>query len=225
MLSKANGCWPVAVVVGMLAFASTSASALACDSAPCGRIVVAENTASRTAAEPAATKPSHHAKHHAHHSSHSEKHAAKPPAPDQKADAADRKINGKDDAALPATVADAQAQMTGTDAGALANGATPPVALSAAAPNTATAQSPATDASPSQGSDTTVVAAAQLNDVDATAAPDKPTGKILHPVPETPHLANAGSEDAWSQTSLLGKVFIVLGGCLTLASAARMFIA
>ena len=32
-------------------------------------------------------------------------------------------------------------------------------------------------------------------------------------------------DSAWSQTSLIGKIFIAFGGLLTLASAARMFMA
>ena len=32
-------------------------------------------------------------------------------------------------------------------------------------------------------------------------------------------------DSAWGQTSLIGKIFIAFGGLLTLASAARMFMA
>jgi len=207
MVSKANGCWPVIVVAGVLAFGSTS-------------VLAAENTTARTATESASSKSSHHVRHHAHHGagSRTEKHATKTATPDQKkADAADSGGKVQDDAGLPTRVADARAEVRVADASPQASDALFAGAQSAPAPNAPAAQS-AEDGAP-------VVASDELNDVDRAAAPDKPTGKILRPAPPTPHLANATSEDTWSQTSLIGKVFIVLGGCLTIVSAARMFIA
>ena len=37
--------------------------------------------------------------------------------------------------------------------------------------------------------------------------------------------AVAAADSTWTQTSMIGKIFIVFGGLLTLASAARMFFA
>ena len=37
--------------------------------------------------------------------------------------------------------------------------------------------------------------------------------------------AVSSSKSPWDQTSLIGKIFIAFGGLLTLASAARMFMA
>jgi hypothetical protein len=37
--------------------------------------------------------------------------------------------------------------------------------------------------------------------------------------------AVSSSDSTWDQTSLIGKIFIAFGGLLTLASAARMFMA
>lgn len=216
MVKKANGCWPALVVAGMLALGSAPALA-------------AENTASRTVG---AAKSTHHARHSAHRTSasRSEKPAAKTADPKTaaptKTDAADSAdANRQDNAAVPATVANAQAQMTVADTSAPASntgsgGVQPPPA-----PAPVTSQAPAAEATPGADVNAPVVAADQLNDVDRAAAPEKPTGKILHPISQTPHLTNASTEDTWGQTSLIGKVFIVLGGCLTLASAARMFIA
>ena len=74
-----------------------------------------------------------------------------------------------------------------------------------------------------------LVAADQLNDVDRTlregnapaatpvAAPANPTA--------APVLANSQENSTWDQTSLIGKIFIGFGALLTMASAARMFIA
>jgi hypothetical protein len=83
--------------------------------------------------------------------------------------------------------------------------------------------------------DTPVVAADQLNDVDralheaspppaptlAMAAVDTPAA------PAAPVMASSNSSEGstWDQTSLIGKIFIGFGALLTMASAARMFMA
>lgn len=87
--------------------------------------------------------------------------------------------------------------------------ATPPAAEdSAAAPN--------------------VVAADQLNELDR-AAEDKPALTLAKATIDTPPAsaaaATAENNTPWEQTSVIGKIFIALGGVLTLASAARMFMA
>jgi hypothetical protein len=41
----------------------------------------------------------------------------------------------------------------------------------------------------------------------------------------TPVMASSNESSTWDQTSLIGKIFIAFGGLLTLASAARMFMA
>ncbi|WP_315833990.1 hypothetical protein [Bradyrhizobium prioriisuperbiae] len=74
--------------------------------------------------------------------------------------------------------------------------------------------------------DAQVIASDQLNELDRAAETDqKPASKTLRPTSQTVQTASASSDDAWSQTSLIGKIFIGFGGLLTLASAARMFIA
>jgi hypothetical protein len=73
-----------------------------------------------------------------------------------------------------------------------------------------------------------VVAPDQLNDLDR-AAEEQPPLTLAKATIDTPPAAipSATVENSkpWEQTSLIGKVFIALGGLLTLASAARMFIA
>ncbi len=73
-----------------------------------------------------------------------------------------------------------------------------------------------------------VVAPDQLNDLDR-AAEEQPPLTLAKATIDTPPAAvpSATMENSkpWEQTSLIGKVFIALGGLLTLASAARMFIA
>lgn len=90
-----------------------------------------------------------------------------------------------------------------------------------AAPQAATA-----DPAPTTEDDSQIIASDQLNELDRAAETgQKPASKILRPTSQTAQAASAGSDDAWSQTSLIGKIFIGFGGLLTLASAARMFIA
>lgn len=71
-----------------------------------------------------------------------------------------------------------------------------------------------------------LVAADQLNDLDR-AAEDKPPLTLAKATIDTPPAAVASTDNSkpWEQTSMIGKVFIALGGLLTLASAARMFMA
>jgi hypothetical protein len=48
---------------------------------------------------------------------------------------------------------------------------------------------------------------------------------VAQAAPQTQAAAVSNDDSAWSQTSLIGKIFIAFGGLLTLASAARMFMA
>ena len=199
----------------------------------------------------ASDKPSRTKSHHEKRSSRSqkatEKSAAKSSDPDKKnpdkVSGADRspadQANGKSDngtSTVAPSVANANAQMAGFATTAeqqvkssaektnIIDG-TPAMAAPTAEAATA-APAAAVDQMPAEDDDAQVVAPDQLNELDRAAATDqKPTSKILRPVSQTTRVANTGSEDAWSQTSLIGKIFIGFGGLLTLASAARMFIA
>jgi hypothetical protein len=85
------------------------------------------------------------------------------------------------------------------------------------------------------GQNTELVAADQLNDVDRALSEngdekDKAPSATLamavaQAAPQTQTAAISNDDSAWSQTSLIGKIFIAFGGLLTLASAARMFMA
>lgn len=210
----------------------------------------AAEPASQTAQTERASAPvklSKFSKHHSH-----KRHVArtrKPAKTASKADAkADKTASAPQDSdkqmPLPPAVANANAQMPGasvdapkTEAGALASNAgkilatntnladnaqpqaDTPAAAAASAPSAATAD---------------VVPADELNDVDRAMSDDKPAAPTLAlasidtPVSaaETTTGQSITSEDsAWNQTSLIGKIFIAFGGLLTLASAARMFIA
>lgn len=86
-----------------------------------------------------------------------------------------------------------------------------------------------------------VAAADQPNDTDsnqqvaqdaapappvAVAPPPPSNGKIIRAVSSSEKPVFKGEDsDPWSKTSLIGKIFIAFGSLLTLASAARLFIA
>ncbi len=71
-----------------------------------------------------------------------------------------------------------------------------------------------------------VASADQLNDIDRAANADTPAPKsTAQPMSYEQRLVKASSADTWDQTSLIGKIFVAFGGLLTLASAARLFIA
>jgi hypothetical protein len=90
-----------------------------------------------------------------------------------------------------------------------------------------------TPAEPPQApaADTQVVAADQLNEVDR-ALQEQPansqTTVALAPTKQVAQVATqaaANDTSTWDQTSLIGKIFIAFGALLTIASAARMFMA
>ena len=98
-------------------------------------------------------------------------------------------------------------------------------AVQDAAPAQAVNQDASADATAASNADAPVTASDQLNELDRAATDDKTPPRVLRPVAKSAYVANSSAEDTWSQTSLIGKVFIAFGGFLTLASAARMFIA
>jgi len=79
--------------------------------------------------------------------------------------------------------------------------------------------------------DTRFVAADQPNNVDRTLQDNKPPAQMMaeaSPAPATPAapaVARSSESSAWDQTSWIGKIFIGFGALLTMASAARMFMA
>lgn len=76
------------------------------------------------------------------------------------------------------------------------------------------------------GDDRTMrVAADQLNDVDRSLREGSPAPAVSANPPPAPVAAASGESSTWHQTSLIGKIFIGFGALLTMASAARMFMA
>lgn len=124
---------------------------------------------------------------------------------------------------MPASVANANAQMASPDAPAGSAGAMTDRAnnIFQATPDDAQAAVA-----------TPVVAADQLNDIDralhegapatapVTLASAEPPAVVASP---TAAVSPATESSIWDQTSLIGKIFIGFGALLTVASAARMF--
>lgn len=70
------------------------------------------------------------------------------------------------------------------------------------------------------------VAATELNDIDRAASTNDPAPKVTaQRIGYDQRQVTASNTDTWDQTSLIGKIFVAFGGLLTLASAARLFIA
>lgn len=123
---------------------------------------------------------------------------------------------------MPPAVANANAQLaadTPTAAAASAMTGRANDNVQAAADNTA-----------APNAETQVVEPDQLNDIDRTLQQDTPPAQKAviaasdaQPRP-APVMASSQSS-AWDQSSLIGKIFIGVGTLLTLASAARMFMA
>ena len=125
---------------------------------------------------------------------------------------------------MPPEVANANAQLAAAD--------TPPAAAASAmtaAPTTMCRPRPTVPAAP--GAENQVVAPDQLNDLDRALQQDSPPAQKAvvaatdaQPRP-APMMASSQPNSAWDQSSLIGKIFIGVGTLLTLASAARMFMA
>jgi hypothetical protein len=136
---------------------------------------------------------------------------------------------------LPPSVANANAQLVSADvspdsATALSSQARDRLQVMAASQSDPQAQPGAAN--------TELVAADELNDVDRALSQngnddkDKAPSATLAmavaqaPAPAQTQAAAVSTDDStWNQTSLIGKIFIAFGGLLTLASAARMFMA
>lgn len=140
---------------------------------------------------------------------------------------------------LPPSVANAYAQLAPAEAAKAA----PPASAAPLAAEPAAAATPP-GAQPA-GAEHGLVDSEEVNDLDRAVAeapqspaadPSKmttaqaqqpPTGTQTQAAPaaEAQVTSAAQNDGAWDKASLIGKIFIAAGGLLTLASAARMFIA
>ena len=124
---------------------------------------------------------------------------------------------------MPPEVANANAQLAAD---------TPPAAAASAMTNRASDNvQAAADNTNAANPESQVVAPDQLNDIDRALQQESPPAQKAviaateaQPRP-APVMASSQQSSAWDQSSLIGKIFIGVGTLLTLASAARMFIA
>jgi len=133
-------------------------------------------------------------------------------------------MSGNKALAIPAVVANANAQLASADVSADSASAMTVKA------NTLLASADKPAPAEAQGAaDEAVVSSDQLNDVDRALQRNSATQTVAmaveKPVPATPVQASSNESSTWDQTSLIGKIFIAFGALLTMASAARMFMA
>ncbi|UPJ46863.1 hypothetical protein IVB30_26585 [Bradyrhizobium sp. 200] len=156
-------------------------------------------------------------------------HAASKPAESKQADekqVADASVGTPP--AIPEWLANANAQMTAADAPSDSAKAMSAAMSEKANTVLQAAGKPADAESPA---DATVVAPDQLNDVDRalqeTQTPSTQTVAMasVKPASENPAQAANNESSTLDKTSLIGKIFIAFGALLTMASAARMFMA
>jgi hypothetical protein len=214
MMIKASGRSALILATGLwVCFAGPSQATAGADSTA---------TASKSAASASANKYAKHSSRHWKKVAHrkSSRLALKSSPAGKDADVADD--DGNSSSALPPSVANANAQLASADipaGNARAMTARANNILQAAPDNTADAQPAGTQ----------VVAADQLNDVDRalheSTAPAPTVAMASADTPAAPAMAGSDENSTWDQTSLIGKIFIAFGALLTMASAARMFMA
>jgi hypothetical protein len=145
------------------------------------------------------------------------------------ADAAGKAVDSQP--AIPLSIANANAQLAAADLPADTDSVSTKASnmLRIMAGKQGDSAEPETPA-PGPAATMELVAADQFNDVDRVLSETKSEEKpalvptVAMAMAQAPAAA-VSSDSAWDQTSLIGKIFIAFGGLLTLASAARMFMA
>jgi hypothetical protein len=235
MKIKGNGRSALILVAGLwVCFAGPSPAAAGNEA----------TTASSTAGAPIALNKytrhgSRHWRRYAHHSSSKVAVKSTDDKDDKKAAATNVTATDADKSPppsssdIPPTVANAKAELAASDSPT----SDAAHAMSVRA-NNIVQNAPNNPADAQPAAESQVVAPDQLNDVDralheanapATAAPlamaaaEPPAASATAPV--VAGSAASSSDGTWDKTSLIGKIFIGFGALLTMASAARMFMA
>jgi len=125
---------------------------------------------------------------------------------------------------IPPSVANANAQLTAADT---PTGSAKAISGAISGRPNDVAQSASDNTDNTRPANTTpVVSADQLNDVDRALHESEPPAATATTDPAAAPVAATGNEaSSWDQASLIGKIFIGFGALLTMASAARMFMA
>lgn len=221
MKIKASGRWALMLATGLIVCFAGPLPAKAASSDP------AASKSDTETSRKSVRQSSRHSKHTADRTS--SKTADKPAETKKAADAG----NNAPPAVIPASVANANAELPTSDTAAADNASAKANTILAAADNKPVGQA-----------DADVVASDQLNDVDRALQQETPADTAPQPQqqaqlqvqtqpqqPSTVAMASArpvlasADNSTWDQTSLIGKVFIAFGALLTVASAARMFMA
>jgi hypothetical protein len=216
MMVKASGRSALIIATGLfVCFAGPSPVVAASDDS------AAAPSKSESATSGKSTRQS--VRHWKRYARKSSKVASKPADSKKSAEKDVADASGNNTPTIPATVANANAQLTSTGAADSASAMTAKAntMLLAAADKPVPADAQA-------ASDTVVVSSDQLNDVDRALqqTPSTQTVAMASARPAAEPVMASGSEaSTWDQTSLIGKVFIAFGALLTMASAARMFMA
>jgi hypothetical protein len=220
MIIKASGRSALILATGLwVCFAGPSQAAEGADDA-----VATSNSESATGAPIALNKytkhSARHSKKYAHHKSGNVELKSSADKQDAAADVAANDGNNLPSSEIPGSVANANARLASADT---------PVgnakAMSARA-NNILQTAPGTPAEVQPGGDSQVVSADQLNDVDRALQESNPPAAATVAMAPAPAVTAASNESStWDQTSLIGKIFIGFGALLTMASAARMFMA
>jgi hypothetical protein len=225
MTIKANRRSALILATGLLVCLAGPSQAASTDS-------TAASPNSESAAPLALNKYTRHSAHHGKSYAHRKSSKLAQKSSDKKDAATDAAADNSDNSsAIPPEVANANAQMaTGDVPGGNAK------AMTARAHDIVQA-GPANPGDGQASADTPVVAADQLNDVDRAlheASPPPPAPPLpvastntraASAAPVMASTSNSSEGSTWDQTSLIGKIFIGFGALLTMASAARMFMA
>jgi hypothetical protein len=173
---------------------------------------------------PAGTDDSKSLRHHRHYVHHRSGKVAIKSSDSKKEAATDTAENaGVNPAALPLSVINANAQLAAADTPA--NSARAMTARANDIMQAAADSRPATEGQ--------VVTSSQVNDVDRALReePPPPPQAMLAmssadaAAASAPQVMASSESSGWDQTSLIGEILIASGALLTLASAARMFMA
>jgi hypothetical protein len=235
MKIKGNGRSALILVAGLwVCFAGPSPAAAGNDA----------TTASSTAGAPIALDKytrhgSRHWRRYAHHRSGKVALKSTDDTDDKKAAATDVAAADADKSStpppassdIPPSVANANAELAASDSPT--SGAAQAMSVRA---NNIVQNAPNNPADAQPAKESQVVAPDQLNDVDralheanAPAAPlavaSAEPSEASAAAPVMAGSAASSSDSAWDKTSLIGKIFIGFGALLTMASAARMFMA
>ncbi len=132
----------------------------------------------------------------------------------------------KDSTAIPPSIANANAQLPSAE---VSPGSAKAMSVKA---NTMLLATPDKPVGSQPADEAEVMASDQLNDLDRGLQQTRPAASTMMlasaeapGAPAPPVMAASKEDSTWDQTSLIGKIFIAFGALLTMASAARMFMA